>query len=73
MTEGRLTLRAVVAAVVLLVVTNVLMRSTEFVMGRYITAGVPPVAAVCGLLLLLGLTSACAAPGRGIDSPALNC
>lgn len=53
--ERGLTLRAAVAALALLVVTNVLMRSTEFVMGRYITAGVPPVAAVCGLLLLIGL------------------
>ena len=55
MTDGRVTARSAIAALVLLVLTNLLMRSTEFVMGRYITAGVPPVAAVCGLLLLLGL------------------
>ncbi|MBI2298903.1 MAG: hypothetical protein HYU66_08145 [Armatimonadetes bacterium] len=52
---GRVTLRSVVVALLLMLAVNALMRGCEFVIGRYITAGVPPVAAVAGLLLLLGV------------------
>lgn len=54
MTERRgLTVRSFLLALALLVGSNLLMRVCEFVMGRYVTAGVPPVAAVGGLFLLL--------------------
>lgn len=53
MAENRVTWRSVILALILLVASNWLMRSSEFVMGRYITSGVPPVSAVGGLLILL--------------------
>lgn len=52
-----LTPRSIVCALALLVGINLLMRTCEFVMGRYITAGVPPVAAVGGLFLLLAVNA----------------
>lgn len=53
MTERGVTVRSVVLSLALLVGANLLMRSSEFQSGRYITSGVPPVAAVGGLLLLM--------------------
>ncbi|NUP98768.1 MAG: hypothetical protein HUU35_02810, partial [Armatimonadetes bacterium] len=53
--ENRITARSVGLALLLLAGSNWMMRSSEFVSGRYITSGVPPVAAVGGLLLLLAL------------------
>ncbi len=50
--EG-LTARSMIVALAMVAGANWLMRSSEFVCGRYVTSGVPPVTAVGGLLLLL--------------------
>jgi len=49
------TLRALLIAIVLVVLINVWMLHTELVSGRYVTAGIPPIPAVGVLLLLVGL------------------